>query len=257
MCSLVLLSIKGNKMKNVYIEKLTTDDTQCDYSTNLPITEIMRLAEIAAFKHADMIGLDHQTMEKTSNAFWVLSKMKLLLKSNISSNEKLRIKTWTHDPGLIRFDRDVTIKSGNTVKAKISSEWCCLDMSTHRIRKANSVNYPDLEMVETSAVKAEYSNLKLDVTEKDYVFTKTVRATDIDVNRHTNNLKYNFMALDSFSLAELESFEIKEYEIYFVNESHEGDKIDVYKKTVKGGYYIEGKVADKIVFRSVLKVKKK
>ncbi len=232
------------------------DDTQINSKQVVPITEILRLCEVCAFNHANAIGLDHTSMEKISNAFWVVSKIKVILAGDIRSGDKVSVKTWTHEPGLIRADRDITIKVGNSVRVKSASEWCALDMSNHSIRRLKSINYPDLEMVEKGAVKAEFSNLRLPVEKKDYVYTRTIRATDIDVNMHTNNLKYNFIALDAFNLDELNAMQIKEWEIYFVNESHEKDQIDVYRIKQKNVYYIEGKVQDKTIFRVVIKYKK-
>ena len=81
--------------------------------------------------------------------------------------------------------------------------------------------------------------------------------TDIDVNLHTKNLKYTNFAIETLSLDDLKSKIIKEYEIYFVNESHQGDKIDVYKKKVKNYYYIEGRILDKTIFKVVIKFAKK
>lgn len=243
-------------MKNVLIQKFVTDDTQGDYTATLPIPEILRMAEIVAFNHADALGLNHENMQKTSNAFWIVSKMKVFLRGKINSAEKLKIKTWTHVPGLVRFDRDIVIKAGNSVKAKISSEWCCLDTRTHQLRRASSVFFPELEMAETAQVNNNYTNLKLPVSAKDFVYTKTIRQSDVDINNHTNNLKYNVIALDAFSTEELKQLNITEYEIYFVNESHEGDKIDVYRTQQRGYYYVEGKVADKTIFRVVFKAKK-
>ena len=65
------------------------------------------------------------------------------------------------------------------------------------------------------------------------------------------------MVIDAFTVEELKQIDIKEYEIYFVNESYIGDKIDVYKKKIKNYFYIEGKVEDKTIFKSVIKFKKK
>ena len=219
-------------MKNMYKEKLVVDDTSIDYEMRVPITEIMRMLEIATFNHADSIGLDHDNMIKTSNAFWIVSKMKLLVTGSLKSGDKATIKTWTYEPGMIRFDRACELKVGSSIKAKAIAEWCCLDYETRRIRKGNSINFPQLEMVETKKMPTTYTNMKLDVDKDDYVYTKTIRSTDIDVNNHTNNLKYNFMAIDCFTVDEMKSMDIKEYEIYFVNESHEGDKIDIYRKNI-------------------------
>jgi acyl-ACP thioesterase len=121
----------------------------------------------------------------------------------------------------------------------------------------NSIHYPELKMEKNKNLDLKFTNMKESVEEKDFVYSKTIRSMDIDLNDHTNNLRYNFMAIDAFSVEELKSFNIKEYEIYFVNESYWGDKIDVYKKRIKNYYYIEGKNQDKTIFRSVIKFKKK
>ena len=105
--------------------------------------------------------------------------------------------------------------------------------------------------------KLTFTNLKVEVDEKDFVYTKTIMPTDIDVNLHTNNLKYNVMALDALTLEDLKNNTIKEYEIYFVNESRIGEKIDVYKKKVKGLWYIEGKRDKQTIFKAVIKFAKK
>ena len=65
------------------------------------------------------------------------------------------------------------------------------------------------------------------------------------------------MAMDAFTVEELKSFNIKEYEIYFVNESREGDNIDIYKKKVKNYYYLEGRCSEKTIFKVVIKFTKK
>jgi len=55
----------------------------------------------------------------------------------------------------------------------------------------------------------------------------------------------------------LQNKTIKEYEVYFVNESKLGDKINIYKKQVKNLTYIEGRREDTIIFKVVIKFNKK
>lgn len=243
-------------MKNVYTEKFVVDDTYVDFKYETPIYEIIRLIQRATFNHSNLIGLSHKEMEEKANAFWIITKLKLIINNPIHSGDKLTLKTWTQKPSLVRFKRDFNIKQQGKLKVKGSAEWCCLDMATHKIRKADSLNYPDLEMVEKAEVTTTFTNMKCDVQEEDYVYTYTVRSSDIDVNFHTNNLKYNFMTINAFTVEELKNLAIKEYELYFVQESHEGDEIKIYKKKVKGCYYVEGKCEDKTIFRTVIKTKK-
>lgn len=244
-------------MKNTHTEKLIVNDTEIDFDLKVPAIELMRLLEIATFNHADEMGLDHDTMIERDNAFWVISKMKMQIKGEIHSQDKLIIKTWTHTPGMIRFNRDCTLKVKNSIKVKATAEWCCLDFETRKLRKASSIKYPKLEMEEKVELDLPYTNLKLEVGEADYIYSRKIRTTDIDINNHTNNLKYNIIAFDALDINELKAIDIKEYEIYFVNESKYGDEIKVYKKKIKDYIYIEGKIEDKTIFRSVIKYKKK
>ncbi len=242
-------------MKNEHVEKVQINDTEIDFTEVVPITELMRLIEIAAFNHADNIGLDHASMLKFSNVFWVVTKIKLHIKDDVRAHEKISVKTWTHPPTMIRAIRDAEIKCKNKVKVKSSSEWCCLDYDTHKIRKFSTIKYPDLEMLDNREVNLKPLNFKAEMTEKNYVYTKIVRPTDIDLNMHTNNLKYNYIALDAFTTDEFKEFRITDYEIHFLNESHEGDKIDVYKLKKGRVYVVEGRTQEKPIFRVFLKVK--
>lgn len=244
-------------MKNWHSEKLLINDTNTDFTSTVSVSELMKMFEIATFNHSNEIGLDHETMEKKSQAFWVVTKMKVALQNPIVIGDKINVTTWTRELGSARALRDCVIKSKNTVKAKFLAEWCCLDFETRMLRRLNSICYPDLEMEKTKYLNLSFSNLKETVCEKDFVYTRTIRSSDIDINMHTNNLKYNQIAFDAFTVSELKNINIKEYEIYFVNESHEGDTIDVFKKKVRNYYYIEGRIGEKIIFKSVIKFKKK
>ena len=110
-------------------------------------------------------------------------------------------------------------------------------------------------MVNTNSNNLKFTNPRIEVCEKDFVYSRTIRATDIDVNNHTNNLKYTNIAMDAFSVKELKNKFIKEYEIYFINQSYEGDEINIYKKKVGNLFYIEGKVQEKTIFKVVLKLR--
>lgn len=243
-------------MTNWHTEKFTINDTNIDYNSIVPITELIKFFQITTFNHSRVMGLDHNSMIKNSNAFWVITKMKLQLNGEVKEQDKISVTTWTHELGAVRTLRDCVIKTKNSTKVKATSEWCCLDMETRKLRKMNSICYPELEMEKTNNLNTIFTNMREQVDEKDYVYSRTVRSTDIDLNNHTNNLKYNFMALDAFSVEELKNIILKEYEIYFVNESYEGDKIDVYKKRIKNYFYIEGKNQDKTIFKVVIKFKK-
>ena len=115
-------------MKNWHTEKFIINDTNVNFDSVVPITELMKLFQIATFNHSQNIQLDHKSMEEKSNAFWVVTKMKLCLKGDIHSQNKVSVTTWTHPLGAVRAFRDCVIKCGNSIKVKGLAEWCCLDL---------------------------------------------------------------------------------------------------------------------------------
>lgn len=244
-------------MKNWHTEQFIINDTNLDSSSAVPISELIKLFQIATYNHSNEIGLDHVSMLEYSNAFWVVSKIKLCLLNPIKVQNKLNVTTWTHELGGVRALRDCEMVSNNSVCATVTAEWCCLDADTRKLRKMSSIKYPELEMEKTNNLNNVFTNMKDAVNENDFVYSRQIRSTDIDINKHTNNLKYNYMALDAFNVEELSGLNISEYEIYFVNESYEGDIINIYKKVIDNYYYIEGKIEEKTIFRAVFKVLKK
>ena len=99
----------------------------------------------------------------------------------------------------------------------------------------------------------DFSKLKESILETDFNYSHCVRYTDVDMNNHTNNIAYVRMALNCFTVEELDQFKISEIEMYYLNESYFNDNIKVYKKQTDYGYFICGKIGDKTIFDCVIK----
>lgn len=242
-------------MQNCHTEHFVVDDIMLDFKEQMPFGEFVKLFQFTTFKHSNLLGLDHVSMLEKSNAFWVVSRIKVAVKKQVGLFDKLSATTWTHPIGMVKAVRDCVIKHKNSIVAKCTSEWCCLDFETRKIRKLNSIHYPELEMLKSDNLNTQFELFNVEMVNNDYVYTKIIRTSDLDVNMHTNNLKYNQMVYDAFTVEELKSFDVAEYEIQFVNETKLGDSIAIFKRKVGKRYYCLGKVEDKIIFRAILKTK--
>lgn len=241
-------------MKNSFEEKYIVKDTDLDFKYCVPITHIMRMLQDTAFNHANRVGLDHQSMIEHSNAFWVITKMKLRVLKDLHQFDKIKLKTWMQTPSGVRTERDLKISRDKETVVEACAEWCCLDWETRKLRKMSSIKFPKIKMQEKEKPNLTYTNTRAQLSEKDLCYTRKILSTDIDVNFHTNNLRYNFFALDAFSVEELKNMNIKEYEIHFVNESKEGDELKIYKKKLDAGFLVEGQTNGKTVFRSIFTI---
>ena len=241
-------------MKNYHSEKLTINDSQQDLCNKVSIYEIVKMIQMATYNHSQKINLGHVEMLEHSNAFWVITKLKLKLEANINPQDKVMVSTWTRPLSLIRAVRDSAIKCKNKVLVKAVAEWCCLDCETKSIRKLNSIKYPELEMQKTKFHNIDFCKFS-EADNMEQVYTKQILASDIDVNMHTNNLKYVNMAMDVFTPEELRELLITEFEIHFINQSYFGDEIKIYKLKNKKQFTIVVKVGEKTIFKVLMTTK--
>ena len=91
------------------------------------------------------------------------------------------------------------------------------------------------------AYENEFSKIVGEVEDGDFVYVKTVKLCDLDVNRHMNNVVYTEIALNCFSADFLCDKKFNSYEVHFLKEAREGDNIKVYKKEESGGFVVVGK----------------
>ena len=245
-------------MKNTFSLTKRLEYSQVDWNYNYRIDCIFNDFQTITTFHSQEMGVDGPSMLKNSNAFWVLSKLKLQINELPLMGDEITANTFPTTVSSIKFMRDYLItKSGKSLILG-TSEWCTLDATTGRLRKSSSVCYPfDMEHVEYGSGCTEFSKQKTTVEQKDYIYAHTVGYTDIDTNKHANNVSYVRMVLNAFSPEELCSSDVSEFEIYYLAQVYYGQQVQVYKVKTDYGYYIEGQNAEKPVFACVIKLKVK
>lgn len=230
------------------IEEATS--SKVDKNHLLRCDAILNIFQDLATAHATEMGMGFIELKESSNAFWVLSKIRYNLEGAIYQGDKLECKTWPLPPTPYRFVRDFKLSSDGG-KVLGSSEWCVLDWTTGGLRKFSTLKYPDsLQHLSERSGASEFSRLKEEVFDSDFCYEYKTLYTDIDCNGHVNNVSYSKMALNAFSPQEFDEHAFKGFEIHFTSQTYFGDVIKVYKKAVDGGVYIEGRLEDKTVFKA-------
>ncbi|MBQ2781500.1 MAG: hypothetical protein IJF42_08120 [Clostridia bacterium] len=219
---------------------LSTDDV--DASARLTAQGLLSLLQRMATAHGRELAVDFETMREKSNVYWVVTKVRGVFESAAGWNVPLKVETWPLPSGRITCERDMTVKtaSGETV-ARVTSEWCLLDWDTHRIRKVESTCFPSGEGMRTDRAGAgEFLRANRKTDEMELVYDHLVRYTDMDLNRHTNNVVYAKLAMDTKPFAFWEENPPRWFEIHFLRESHEGDVISLYQQSTEDGLRIVG-----------------
>ena len=91
--------------------------------------------------HSHEMGVDGPTMLAQSNAFWVLSKIKLKILAFPRFDETVELETWPLVPHGYTYLRDYVIRRDGKDILLGTSEWCTLDYTDQKPRRVQSVCY--------------------------------------------------------------------------------------------------------------------
>ena len=104
----------------------------------------------------------------------------------------------------------------------IRQETCVIDLDTRKIRKIETVDYPEDMEAEEAIFNDPYQVLKDEFSEDDYVYTQKVYSSDIDYSRHTNNVSYVRYLINTLPCKFFENNRVTDVEIHYIAETKEG-----------------------------------
>ncbi len=215
----------------------------------LGIVEAMDIFQNAVMEHTKFLELDFESMLKKYNAKWVIARARFELNDTLVMGDDYTVSTWPLKAGPLRFERVFKITSGEKEIVNTLTEWCVIDADTNAVIRSNKIDFPVTDYLTDKGISGKFSVLKLETTAADEVYSRTMRASDLDFNNHVNNISYIKLALDCFTSARLKALRIKSFEMYYLSQCFEGDTITLYKKEHENGWYIEAKCGERPVFR--------
>ncbi len=228
-------------------------------NSKITLQKTTELLQQLANDNAEHSGYGFEGLLSRANAYWVISKIRIAFTKMPYHRQKIVCKTWPIKPNKITLERDFEIKDINgDLLISATSEWCMIDAETRRIcRIHGDTVMPGIDYIEERAAAGAYTKQKFDVDENDFCFDRVIRSSDIDMNGHTNNTKYSLMAADCFAVEFLKENDISSFEIHFLKESFEGQKLSIYRKKIADSlFYVTAINADnQSVFRAFLEFK--
>jgi medium-chain acyl-[acyl-carrier-protein] hydrolase len=173
-----------------------------------------------ASDHAVKLGFGRDDLMR-DNRFWVLSRIYVVISNLPLWEDKIVIKTWPNGTDKLFALRNYEVRypDGRHIASGTSS-WLILDQTTKKVQRPDSVltSYnPDLYKLNSPLRYATKIEPAADNAKSSQHFK--VNVSDLDVNLHTNNVRYLKWASDCYSLGFIMENAPQSAEINYLAES--------------------------------------
>ena len=227
---------------------------EVDFTNRLRIDSFFVFLQDIAAAHADKVNLGYNALIKHDLA-WVLSWARLEITTYPGFGEEITIRTWPKRRYKLYSLRDFYVYDNNKqIISKAATAWLPINIKTRRIIDSSALPAP-IDFLDEPAIDALPQKISAE-GDKEFILNKKMRYTDIDLNRHVNNIRYIELIMDCFNKVQYEKSELINIEVQFVSECKYDDIIEMYKakNTSEDCWYIEGvnKSSSKIIFQANL-----
>jgi acyl-ACP thioesterase len=239
-------------MNPIYENTIKISAFDVDAFNRLRLNKIFDYFQDTASNDAERLGFGYKDFIP-KGLFWVLSWVKIELLDYPKFMDELKIRTWGKKQHKLYSMRDfLLLNSKDEIIVRGTSAWLLLDSKSLRPKILTHL-YPDLQLLDSKNALHDLPQKINSVDELEFVYSKKIGYSDIDLNNHANNAKYIELLFDCFDFNFHKAHSVRTLTVSFNTETKFGDEIDFYKAiTGSNGlnYHVEAinKNTDALVF---------
>lgn len=232
----------------------------CDFQDRLFIGHLGNAMLNAADFHSNDRGYGMHYLQSI-NKTWVLSRLAIEMTERPKAYDEFSIETWVEAAMKFFTSRNFAVSSrdNSRIYGYGRSIWAMIDTQTRQpvdlfgVRDGLIMEYIETDK-ECPIVKPGRVKMNKDA---ELVRSIDTYYNDVDVNGHINSVKYIEHILDLFDLEWYRSHSLKRFEIAYVAESYQGDRLHLYREQTREGEYCvritKGTSIEVEVVRSLIK----
>lgn len=212
--------------RSVFEKEYEVNYYEIDYEERLLITSLVNYFGDVSTKHSEEMGGGIEYSKKNGVA-WVLYKWSIDVERYPKYGEKIRVRTnacsFRKFYGYRIFE--VFDEKGDII-ARANSIWLLIDTNKRKILRVTKDMYEIFGLTEKDNRPLTIKNVKLPekfTIEKSF----NVRYSDIDTNKHVNNVKYIDWIIETIPLDIILKYAIKHINITYEKEALYGEKISI------------------------------
>ena len=214
-----------SELKESWVDQYLVHSYEMDQQSRLSIVSAINYFQESAWRNAETLGLGFGKLA-AKNRYWVLSRMYVEIYRYPLWGDAVQLETWPKGMESLFALRDFRIKSadGKELLGAGVTAWLIIDGTTHRLQRIEQI-CDDMPRYPQNAV--EYKLDKIALTETMTSQTRIVAGyTDVDVNRHVNNVCYLNWAVNYLPI-ENDRLTVRSAEINFLSEARLHNPVEI------------------------------
>ena len=216
----------------------------CDYSSHLFMGHLGNHLLNAADFHSNDRGYGMNYLMPRHRT-WVLSRLAIEMTEMPKSYDKFAVETWVENAMKYFTARDFKICGASQAgeEEKVygygKSVWAMIDTQSRQPVDIFSINDGLISQYIETEKECPIAASSRVMMSADAQLVRTIDTyyNDVDVNGHINSVKYIEHILDLFDLDYYKAHFLQRFEIAYVAESHQGDKLNFYMEEVGENEY--------------------
>ena len=213
-------------MKLIKTDRLAA--SSCGADVKLSVEGAFRIVEDMVTELMGDQHIDGVTCMREYGGMWVFVRNRIEMPQPLAWMDKYTATSYISSFSKIRLYIDTVLqKADGSIALKSRLELCAVDLETGKIRKSESVGVGEKTPAEEPMFEIAYTKEK--PVRGELIDEIAVRSTDIDYCHHTNNVAYVRYFVNQTGVDELIKHPVRTIEVQYAAQTHEGDKLSVYR----------------------------
>jgi medium-chain acyl-[acyl-carrier-protein] hydrolase len=230
-------------MKPLWETSLKVRAFDVDANNRLKVSTIFDYFQDAASLHADNLKVGYDDLIP-KGYFWVMSWAKFEFHNYPKFKDEVKVQTWGKKQHKLYSVRDfLMLDNDDEVLCKATTAWLFLDAKSLRPKIMPQL-FPDVIFLEEKSAIDDLPQKFQNIPQTESMYSKELKYSDIDLNKHTNNAKYVELLLDSYDQEFHNSHPMKSLTISFLSETKFADTIEILKSNdaeLANSHFVEAK----------------
>jgi acyl-ACP thioesterase len=216
-----------NELKESWKDQYLIHSYEMDERSRLSFVSAINYFQESAWRNAEALGLGFKELA-SKDRYWVLSRLYVEMYRYPLWGDTVQLETWPKGMESLFAMRDFRIKSadGKELYGAGATAWLIIDGTTHRLQRVEHVlNGGEMPCYPHNAV--EHKPGKVALAAAMCSQTRIIAGyTDVDVNRHVNNVCYLNWAINYLPIKN-EQLTVRSAEINFLSEARLRSPVEI------------------------------